>query len=165
MKRNTGFTLIELVIVIIVLGILAATAVPKFINLQDDARASAMTGVEAAIHSAANIVYARAAIDGVETTENEAVSAAGATVNVDFGYPSAEAAGIEEALELSGFDGEVDNTATAGFMFAATDNTDVDGSFCLLYTEATSVATYTVVKGQVNGAEICDTTTAGNSDW
>ena len=38
MKRNAGFTLIELVIVIVILGILAVTAAPKFLNLQGDAR-------------------------------------------------------------------------------------------------------------------------------
>ena len=40
--KNSGFTLIELVIVIIVLGILAATAVPKFINLRADAKCFAV---------------------------------------------------------------------------------------------------------------------------
>ena len=40
MKRSAGFTLIELVIVIVILGILAVTAAPKFLNLQSDARAS-----------------------------------------------------------------------------------------------------------------------------
>lgn len=47
MKKQAGFTLIELVIVIIILGILAVTAAPKFLNLQDDARTSTLKGVEA----------------------------------------------------------------------------------------------------------------------
>ena len=46
MKRQQGFTLIELVVVIIILGILAVTAAPKFINLQSDARASAIQGLK-----------------------------------------------------------------------------------------------------------------------
>ena len=45
MKNQAGFTLIELVIVIIILGILAVTAAPKFLNLQDDARLAAANGV------------------------------------------------------------------------------------------------------------------------
>ena len=50
MKKQAGFTLIELVIVIIILGILAVTAAPKFLNLQDDARKSAAAdGVKASL--------------------------------------------------------------------------------------------------------------------
>ena len=52
MKKQAGFTLIELVIVIIILGILAVTAAPKFLNLQDDAKKSAAQGVQAALSSA-----------------------------------------------------------------------------------------------------------------
>ncbi|GIC79514.1 prepilin-type N-terminal cleavage/methylation domain-containing protein [Moritella sp. F3] len=68
MKKN-GFTLIELVIVIIILGVLAATAVPKFINLQSDARIATLEGVEGAILSANNIVYSKAVIQGIENTK------------------------------------------------------------------------------------------------
>ncbi|CED62119.1 MSHA pilin protein MshA [Moritella viscosa] len=100
MKKQNGFTLIELVIVIIVLGILAATAVPKFINLQDDAKESALKGAEAAIRSAANISYSKSAIDGIEKTSGTADSSKG-TVNTKAGYPTA--AGIVAAVELSGF--------------------------------------------------------------
>ncbi|WP_108945986.1 prepilin-type N-terminal cleavage/methylation domain-containing protein [Shewanella halifaxensis] len=58
MKQNTkGFTLIELVIVIIILGVLAVVALPKFINVQDDARRSAMSGQFAAFESAVKLYH------------------------------------------------------------------------------------------------------------
>ncbi|GLS82348.1 type II secretion system protein [Paraferrimonas haliotis] len=66
MKQAKGFTLIELVVVIIILGILAVTAAPKFINLQTDARISTLNGLKGAIQGANGLVFAKAAIGGDE---------------------------------------------------------------------------------------------------
>lgn len=57
-NRQTGFTLIELVIVIIVLGLLAAVAVPKFIDLSSDAKTAATTAIAASLSAANAINYA-----------------------------------------------------------------------------------------------------------
>lgn len=97
MKRQQGFTLIELVVVIVILGILAVTAAPKFMNLQGDARHATLEGLKGAIQGGAGIVYGKAAIAGIESTYGP-VSTANGTVKTLFGYPTAAVGGINGAI-------------------------------------------------------------------
>ncbi|ROV61872.1 type II secretion system protein [Vibrio ponticus] len=95
MKRQGGFTLIELVVVIVILGILAVTAAPRFLNLQDDAREASLQGLKGALDGAAGITYGKAAVDGVESLSSTTVDS---KVSAAYGYPMANDNGIGKAV-------------------------------------------------------------------
>jgi len=101
MKRQGGFTLIELVVVIVILGILAVTAAPRFLNLQGDARESALQGLKGAMDGAKGIVYGKAAIAGVDNIASTATTpptVGDDNITTNYGYPTADATGIVAAV-------------------------------------------------------------------
>lgn len=114
MKKNQGFTLVELVIVIVILGILAVTAAPKFLNFATDARVSALTGVRGSINSANAMIYGKAVLAG-----NQAAATATLTnpaINLVFGYPEATVVALQAAVDLEATEWEI--SAEAGPLVA-----------------------------------------------
>ncbi len=73
-SKQKGFTLIELVVVIVILGILAATALPKFVDLSGEAEAAAVQGVAAAVTGGGNVNYAKYKAAGGISTGAVAIS-------------------------------------------------------------------------------------------
>jgi MSHA pilin protein MshA len=87
-KTQKGFTLIELVVVIVILGILAVTAAPKFIDLTGDARVSVMKGVKGSIESAVSMIHAKALVKN-KTGEKDTVEVGSIFYALVNGYPAA----------------------------------------------------------------------------
>lgn len=137
--NQNGFTLIELIMVIVILGILSAFALPKFADFSGQAEKSSIEGASGGMRSASAIAHAACL---ASTTCDGSAGASGATstavldgtsIAMVYGYPSA--AGMLEAAGLDGY-----HTVTIGTtLIVAIDNGDA--ALCLTYTPATSTGT------------------------
>lgn len=151
-KQQSGFTMIELIMVIVILGILAAFALPRFADLGGDARRSTIQGVEGSMKSAAAIARSAFLTAG---TSPASVSMEGTNnVAIVNGYPSA--AGIVVAANITGEatanaagDFIVNTTAAAGSTAGST-TVQAKGAATpaqcqVVYTEAAAGGTPTIV--------------------
>ncbi|MGP1833024.1 type II secretion system protein [Shewanella frigidimarina] len=108
-RKQQGFSLIELVVVIIILGILAVVVAPKFIDLKSNAYASSMQGVAAAINSGKILVYSACVISagcdetapGTSNGLGNSIMVQGQSVTLAYGYPRHTSAGIVRMINIT----------------------------------------------------------------
>lgn len=124
MKQTHGYTLIELVIVIVVIGILAVTALPRLVNLQSDARISALQGLRGAMQGANEQLIGVSSFQGLDSAASAAINIEGETVSIVYGYAKADNANAWSHI----LDASIENTTwgsdNADWYFSNTNGED-----------------------------------------
>ncbi|TRW94325.1 type II secretion system protein [Candidatus Methylobacter oryzae] len=140
--KQQGFTLIELVMVIVILGILSATALPKFVNLGSDARKVAIQAVEGSMRATNSIIYAKAALaNALGASGTPTVN--GVSISTVYGFAT-NVTNLVAVMDISTSDFDTSTTTNVIFHKGAADG----GTACrVTYAPATATTapTYTTL--------------------
>ena len=141
LRSQSGFTLVELIMVIVILGVLSAFALPKFANLTDDADEAAVKGAKAAVASAVGIVHAEWLAGG--NSAAAVLTLEGVTIGTTAaGYPTLSK--IDEAAGLDCTnDWDCVASGTTVMQFARKNKLGTVGSFCFEYSVTTAAVSPT----------------------
>jgi MSHA pilin protein MshA len=141
--KQGGFTLIELVVVITILGILAAFAVPRFVSLEGEARSAATTALGGSVRSSAALSHAMWLATGQPGT----IDMEGVTITMEFGYPDEATIG-DTISSLDGFD--FDGSGSPA-VFTKTNGTDLIANCTVSYTAAAAAGAAPDIDTDVDG--------------
>ena len=122
--RSKGFTIIELVVVIVILGIVSVTAASKFLNLQTDARISTLNGLKGGMEGASAMLYGKTSALGLDKAVSASINVEGDDILVAYGYPAAMNDQAWAHLIESTFLDAVWDTGRADWFFTNTDAND-----------------------------------------
>lgn len=122
--QQKGFTIIELVVVIVILGIVSVTAASKFLNLQTDARISTLNGLKGGMEGASAMLYGKTSALGLDKAASASINVEGDDISVVYGYPAAMNDQTWSQLIESTFLDAVWDTGRADWFFTNTDSND-----------------------------------------
>jgi MSHA pilin protein MshA len=161
-QGQKGFTLIELVMVIVILGILSAFALPRFADLSGDAEEASVQGARGSVKSAVGIVRSAALASGkgdtssaTTPTATDGVTLEGTIIGLQNGYLAGSS--LEDAAQLGDFD-----VVGAASPYIVTVDPAADGKSCFTYADSSGTTPPVISEVQeMDGTTTCGATAAG----
>lgn len=150
----SGFTLIELIIIIVILGILSIVATTRFVDFRKEAILASMDGMENAMRTAARLAYSKALIEGKEKQATAILDIDSVQVMLAYGYPDGTANGISKMLALPNNDWQQRASIFGGawVIWHGKINEDAGAAQCYLrYRQVTQANALPVIDKETSG--------------